>query len=193
MAFVLNLVIPTWILVYMGEPLSVVWHGNIFRWVLLLNCVWCVNSVAHLWGTKPYDKNISPTDSRLVGFLAMGEGNVFVTKIKFQHFYLLLNLHSLLGWHNYHHVFPWDYKTAELPGYRWNLSTACIDFFAWLGWATELKTVPDEIVRKRVLRTGDGSHPYSRELAEKSNNSSNLSTEIRDTEHFWGYGEISFS
>ena len=74
MAFILNLVIPTAILVSMGEPLNIVWHGNVFRWVLLLNCVWCVNSVAHLWGTKPYDKNISPTDSRFVGFVAMGEG-----------------------------------------------------------------------------------------------------------------------
>ncbi|KAL7027405.1 hypothetical protein ACKWTF_005428 [Chironomus riparius] len=165
-AFILNLVIPTGILVYMGEPAYIVWHGNVFRWVLLLNCVWCVNSVAHLWGMKPYDKNISPTDSRFVGFVALGE-----------------------GWHNYHHVFPWDYKTAELAGYRWNISTAFIDFFAWLGWATELKTVPDDIVRRRVLRTGDGSHPYSKELAEKSTGN-NMSTEIRDTEHFWGFGKL---
>jgi hypothetical protein len=38
------------------------------------------------------------------------------------------------------------------------------------------------------LRTGDGSHPYSKELAEKS--TGNTSTEIRDTEHFWGFGKI---
>jgi stearoyl-CoA desaturase (delta-9 desaturase) len=58
----------------MDEPLSVIWHGNILRWVIQLNIVWCVNSVAHFYGDKPYDKDISPTDSRLVGFLAMGEG-----------------------------------------------------------------------------------------------------------------------
>jgi len=39
------------------------------------------------------------------------------------------------------------------------------------------------------LRTGDGSHPYSKELAEKST-SNNMSTEIRDTEHFWGFGKL---
>ena len=33
-----------------------------------------------------------------------------------------------------------------------------IDFFAWVGWAYDLKTVPKEIVRQRVLRTGDGTH-----------------------------------
>jgi stearoyl-CoA desaturase (delta-9 desaturase) len=33
-----------------------------------------------------------------------------------------------------------------------------IDFFAKIGWAYELKTVSEEMIKKRVLRTGDGSH-----------------------------------
>lgn len=69
-----------------------------------------------------------------------------------------------------------------------NLSTAFIDFFAWLGWATELKTVPDEIIRKRVLRTGDGSHPYSKEKAKHDQN--NNTDKVRETEHFWGFVSI---
>ena len=55
-------------------------------------------------------------------------------------------------------VFPWDYKTAELGNYRMNFTTAFIDFFAKIGWAYDLKTVSDEIIQKRVERTGDGSH-----------------------------------
>jgi len=62
------------------------------------------------------------------------------------------------GWHNYHHVFPWDYKTAELGNYRANLTTAFIDFFSRIGWAYDLKTVPLSMVKRRVERTGDGSH-----------------------------------
>jgi len=59
-----------------------------------------------------------------------------------------------------------------------------------MGWATELKTVPDEIIKKRVLRTGDGSHPYSKEEAENNNNNNNDYKDIiRDTEHFWGFGD----
>lgn len=106
-------------------------------------------------------------------------------------------------------VFPWDYKTAELPGYGWNISTAVIDFFAWLGWATELKTVPDDVILKRVLRTGehfsfignfyklssvlpgDGSHPYSKlqQILEERKKSGGINAlgELRDTEHFWGF------
>lgn len=29
---------------------------------------------------------------------------------------------------------------------------------AWMGLAYDLKTVPEEMIRKRVERTGDGSH-----------------------------------
>ena len=80
-------------------------------------------------------RGINPAENRAVAFLAMGE-----------------------GWHNYHHVFPWDYKTAELGNYTLNFTTAFIDFFAWLGLAYDRKTVPKKMVCDRVLRTGDGSH-----------------------------------
>lgn len=62
------------------------------------------------------------------------------------------------GWHNYHHTFPWDYKASELGNYGFNLTTGFIDFFAKIGWAYDLKTVSLDMVRKRALRTGDGSH-----------------------------------
>lgn len=77
---------------------------------------------------------ISPTDSLSVGLGAIGE-----------------------GWHNYHHVFPWDYKASELGNYRTNFTTAFIDFFAKIGWAYDLKTVAHSMIKKRAARTGDGS------------------------------------
>lgn len=62
------------------------------------------------------------------------------------------------GWHNYHHVFPWDYKTGEL-GNSYNPSTSFINFFAKLGWAYELKSVSQNMIVRRAQKTGDGSHP----------------------------------
>lgn len=78
---------------------------------------------------------INPSENITVALLALGE-----------------------GWHNYHHVFPWDYKAAELGDYKLNATTAFIDFFAKIGWAYDLKTVSVEIVRKRVERTGINGH-----------------------------------
>jgi len=62
------------------------------------------------------------------------------------------------GWHNYHHVFPYDYKTSELGGYKLNITTMFIDAMAWLGQAYDLKTVPEHVVASRAERTGDGTH-----------------------------------
>lgn len=39
-----------------------------------------------------------------------------------------------------------------------NLTTALVDLFAKIGWAYDLKTVPNQVVKNRVQRTGDGSH-----------------------------------
>ncbi|XP_076672879.1 acyl-CoA Delta-9 desaturase-like isoform X2 [Andrena cerasifolii] len=108
---------------------------GILRYVLTLNVTWLVNSAAHLYGNKPYDKCINPSENVGVALVSYGE-----------------------GWHNYHHVFPWDYKAAELGNYGFNVTTAFIDLFAKIGWAYDLKVVPKDIVQKRVERIGDGSH-----------------------------------
>ncbi|XP_065209499.1 acyl-CoA Delta-9 desaturase-like [Planococcus citri] len=131
-------IIPTVVPVYFwGESWSNAWHiAAIFRYTFFLNITWLVNSAAHMWGDKPYDRYINPCENKGVAFATLGE-----------------------GWHNYHHVFPWDYKTAELGDYSLNPTTAFIDFFTKIGWAYDLKTVSAEMVKKRVERTGDGSHP----------------------------------
>jgi len=32
-----------------------------------------------------------------------------------------------------------------------------LDFFSWIGWAYDLKSVPSHIVKQRVKRSGDGT------------------------------------
>ncbi|KAI5702556.1 acyl-CoA Delta(11) desaturase-like isoform X3 [Diaphorina citri] len=131
--FVLPTVIP---MVAWSESFLNAWFvATMFRYTLTLNVTWLVNSAAHMWGQRPYDKFISPAENLGVAIFAMGE-----------------------GWHNYHHVFPWDYKTSELGTYGTNFTTAFIDFFARIGWAYDLKTVSSDMVRTRAQRTGDGSH-----------------------------------
>lgn len=142
--------------------------GFLARFTSTINATWLVNSAAHYFGSKPYDINISSTESKIVSVCSIGEGLVSVFTYR-----LLLNFWLLLsGFHNYHvrlnkntflfkletfsiqHTFPWDYKSAELGNYSLNISTAFIDFFARIGWATELKTVSDDLVRRRILKTG---------------------------------------
>ncbi|XP_015431773.1 PREDICTED: acyl-CoA Delta(11) desaturase-like [Dufourea novaeangliae] len=133
LCFVMPTVVPV---VCWGETWTNAYFvSGILRFVFTLNVTWLVNSAAHLYGNKPYDRSINPSENKIVSLLAVGE-----------------------GWHNYHHVFPWDYKTSELGGYKLNTTTAFIDFWAKLGLAYDLKVVPKKVIQKRVENTGDGSH-----------------------------------
>lgn len=105
------------------------------RWVCSLNSTWLVNSAAHMFGSRPYDKNLNPAENMSVAALTLGE-----------------------GFHNYHHVFPWDYKTSEWGACELNFTTYFINWCAKLGLAYDMKSVSKEIIDKRVERTGDGSH-----------------------------------
>lgn len=62
------------------------------------------------------------------------------------------------GWHNFHHVFPWDYRNSEFVGYANNLGAFFIDVCASLGLAYDLKTVSEKEIIRRVEGYGDGSH-----------------------------------
>lgn len=79
------------------------------RYTISLHGTWLVNSAAHFYGMRPYDKSISSVNNKTVSHIAFGE-----------------------GWHNYHHVFPWDYKAAELGNYV-NMTTGFLHFFAKFG------------------------------------------------------------
>lgn len=129
--FVLPAVLPWWL---WGESL---WNAflvcSLTRYCFTLNMTWLVNSAAHMWGNRPYDKHISPRQNLVTIVGAHGE-----------------------GFHNYHHTFPYDYRTSEL-GCTINTTTWFIDFFAWLGQVYDRKEVPTNVVQRRMERTGDGT------------------------------------
>ncbi|XP_030048000.1 stearoyl-CoA desaturase 5 [Microcaecilia unicolor] len=120
---------------FWGETL---WNSyflaTILRYTTSLNVAWLVNSAAHLYGNRPYDKNINPRENTFVTFGAIGE-----------------------GFHNFHHTFPFDYSASEF-GLRFNPTTCFIDFMCLLGLASDRKQAPRQMVMSRKERTGDGSN-----------------------------------
>ncbi|XP_063977328.1 uncharacterized protein LOC135162609 [Diachasmimorpha longicaudata] len=116
------------------------WRASIIselfiRYPIVLNGTWSVNSFAHIWGYRTYDKSIKPTENFIVAIVSVGE-----------------------GWHNYHHVFPWDYKAAEFGNLLLNPTTAWLDLLAKIGWAYDLREASADLVRKITVHRGDGSH-----------------------------------
>jgi stearoyl-CoA desaturase (delta-9 desaturase) len=102
-----------------------------FRYCFTLHATWFINSAAHTFGYRPYDISIAPTESLITTLTAFGEGG-----------------------HNYHHTFPQDYRTSEMPGV-FNFTKSFIDFFAKLGWAYELRTVGPESIARQIDRQFD--------------------------------------
>ncbi|KAL0881588.1 hypothetical protein ABMA27_001417 [Loxostege sticticalis] len=131
-AIMIPVVVPVY---YFDEPwLESFLVAYMARYILLLHVTWTVNSLAHLYGTRPFNKNLQPVESWFVAFIAQGE-----------------------GWQNYHHAFPWDYKAAELSTHL-NASAIYIEFFEKIGLATDLKKASPELIRNRIKSSGDGTH-----------------------------------
>lgn len=55
-AFILTFLIPITIHYFLGEDLFRAINWNILRYTFGLHMVWLVNSGAHKWGMRPYDK-----------------------------------------------------------------------------------------------------------------------------------------
>lgn len=120
-------VLPTLVPIYLWrETVRLSILSQVFvRYAISLNFTWAVNSAAHLWGTKPFDKNILPSENKFVSSIALGE-----------------------GWHNYHHVFPYDYKAAEMGNYSLNWTTMVLDFAKRFNLVYDCKQPSREFVRK---------------------------------------------
>ena len=118
--------------VFWGESITVAFFILfLFRYIMTLHSTWFVNSAAHLWGERPYDGRINPSDNRFVCFAAIGE-----------------------GWHNYHHTFPYDYATSEY-GPRLNMTTIILDLMSALGLVYDRKQVSQEAIDRVRKRLGD--------------------------------------
>ncbi|CAF0728274.1 unnamed protein product [Brachionus calyciflorus] len=133
-------VLPTIIPVYFWNEswLNAYFIPAILRYVITLNFTWLTNSVAHMWGWRPYDKKIGPVENVLVSMGAIGE-----------------------GFHNFHHTFPMDYSTSEHGSVYFNFTKFFIDFMALIGQVYDRNQVSQEQILARRKRTGDLSRMHT--------------------------------
>ena len=105
-------ILPTLYGKYMWDSYSIGYvYFGVLRWILLLHATWCVNSVAHMWGSTPYNPRISSRQSIVTSIIAVGE-----------------------GWHNYHHTYPYDYRASEFNwNNEWNPTTLLLDILSSVG------------------------------------------------------------
>ena len=83
---------------------------------------WSVNSVCHIWGSRPFRTGDFSRDNAIVGLLALGE-----------------------GWHNGHHAFPASARHG-LGWWKFDASYLMIRAMALVGLARDVRVPSAERV-----------------------------------------------
>ena len=115
--YLVPIVVSAFILFAIGGWSMVVW-GVFARVVVGWHTTWFVNSLSHIYGSRPHETTDFSTNNWFVALLTFGE-----------------------GWHNNHHAFP----TSARHGLEWHqfdMNWIAIRIFEKLGWAKQIK-LPD--------------------------------------------------
>ncbi|XP_074600840.1 acyl-CoA desaturase 3-like [Brevipalpus obovatus] len=126
LVLIFALIIPTLIPYYcwnenLWDSFLIAGLGKSF-WVITVHGI--LNSVSHMNGQRPYSPQISARENLLMSILCSGE-----------------------GWHNFHHVFPYDYALSEF-GQMFNLGKSFIDLMAATGQAYDRRRASPEYVTR---------------------------------------------
>ena len=120
LAVITNAAIPLAIGFFHGKLWGTFLLAGMLRIVLNHHFTFFINSLAHIWGSRPYSENSSARDNGLLAFFTYGE-----------------------GYHNFHHTFQHDYRNGA-RWYQFDPSKWAIRAFSWIGLTRRLKTVPKE-------------------------------------------------
>lgn len=110
-----------------GDVWGVVLLGGLLRLVWSHHTTFFINSLAHIWGKRPYTDANSARDNGILALFTYGE-----------------------GYHNYHHIFQYDYRNG-IRWYQFDPTKWLIRGLAFCGLAGELKRVPNFKIEKARL------------------------------------------
>lgn len=108
-----------------GMPWGGLIWGGIVRLAFTHQCVYLINSAAHWFGTQRYSKENTARDCWWLAFFSHGE-----------------------GYHNYHHVFPSDYRNG-IAWFHWDPTKWLIFGLSRLGLTWQLRRTPTELIQRR--------------------------------------------
>lgn len=102
--------------------------GLLLRIVLTHHTTFLINSAAHVFGSRPFSDANTARDNPWLAPLSFGE-----------------------GFHNFHHMWPADYRNG-VRWYQWDSTKWALNAFAWLGLAGKFKRTPEMTIRRARLR-----------------------------------------
>lgn len=96
--------------------------AGIARVVCVHHSTFCINSMCHWIGKRPYSTRCSARDSFFMALFTFGE-----------------------GYHNFHHEFQHDYRNGVKP-WQYDPTKWAIWLFSKIGLTKKLRTVPEEVI-----------------------------------------------
>jgi stearoyl-CoA desaturase (Delta-9 desaturase) len=125
------------------------WSGLVvgFLWstVLVYHATFCINSLAHVSGSKRYVTGDDSRNNFLLAVFTMGE-----------------------GWHNNHHA----YQSSVRQGFKWweiDPTYYLLRVLSWLGLIWDLKTPPEPVLRNEQRLGAKVINRAAEELAARFN------------------------
>ena len=116
--------------------------AGVARVVVVHHMTFCINSLCHWIGDRPYSTDCTARDSFLMAVVTFGE-----------------------GYHNYHHEFQYDYRNGVRP-WQFDPTKWTIWLLSKLGLVNGLRTVPEEKILK--ARIAEKERLLQAQLAEKA-------------------------
>jgi stearoyl-CoA desaturase (Delta-9 desaturase) len=97
------------------------------RIVFVHHMTFCINSLCHWIGNRPYSSKCTARDSLVMAFFTFGE-----------------------GYHNFHHEFQYDYRNGVKP-WQFDPTKWTIWLLQKVGLADKLRKVPEEVILKAQI------------------------------------------
>ncbi len=129
--------VPLVLITNVGFPLAAGWLvgdvwgtfllAGVLRLVLSHHFTFFINSLAHMWGSRPYTDENTARDNPVLAVLTYGE-----------------------GYHNFHHMFAHDYRNG-VRWWQWDPTKWSIALLEWVGLARKLRRTPAFQVQRALL------------------------------------------
>lgn len=122
LAVLMVAVLPAAIGLIWGDPLGAfIWAGMI-RLVFQYHSTFSINSLAHMFGRRPYNPEISARDNGIVALITLGE-----------------------GYHNFHHQFPGDYRNG-VRAWHFDPTKWIVKTLSWVRITKDLRKVSQQTI-----------------------------------------------
>ncbi|MGC8521961.1 MAG: acyl-CoA desaturase [Steroidobacteraceae bacterium] len=111
----------------LGDVWGVFLLAGVLRLVLSHHFTFFINSLAHMWGSRPYTEENTARDNPVLAVLTFGE-----------------------GYHNFHHIFAHDYRNG-VRWWQWDPTKWLIAGLQFVGLTRKLKRTPVFQIQRALL------------------------------------------